>query len=125
MKIKVKKLKRPRVVIGNPAVNNKTSFKSLFGKKPKGAYKFINVQASLGWRSLIIHWAVKGIGFGEVTYYIDDKGQLNVDTEGVSPEFCQQLVAEFLKRVKQGKIKLDITSLPKFMETLLTKAKVR
>lgn len=98
-----------RVVIGNEAVNNDNaaeamSFLNPKSKKPKG-YKFVGLECSVYAGAVVISWACKGIGFGELTFYIRD-GKLGMDEEGMSEEFVIAAMTEVVKREKSGKLKV-------------------
>lgn len=94
-----------RVVIGNEAVNNDNvvaamSFLNSKSKKPK-SYKFVGLECSVYAGAVVISWACKGIGFGELTFYIRE-GKLGLDSEGMSEQFSIAAMQEVIKREKKG-----------------------
>lgn len=94
-----------RVVIGNEAINSDNiadvmSFLNPNNKKPK-KYKFLGLACSVYAGAVVISWACKGIGFGELTFYIR-KGKLGMDSEGMSNEFTIAAMQEVIKREKKG-----------------------
>jgi hypothetical protein len=114
-KQKTKKSKKvklgPRVVIGNEAVNQDNlseamDFLNPKKQAPKG-YKFVGLACSVYSGAVVLSWACKGIGFGEVTFYLRD-GKLNLDNEGMSDEFVVALMTEAVKREKKGNLTVKV-----------------
>lgn len=113
-----------RVVIGNEAVNESNiteamDFLNPKSKKPKG-YKFVGLACSVYSGAVVLSWACKGIGFGEVTFYIRD-GKLGIDTEAMSDEFVIALMTEAVKREKKGTLTVKVESpLARILDRLWT-----
>jgi hypothetical protein len=76
-------------------------FEKAFGKKPKKGYKFTGLGYSFGYRSIIISWTCKGIGFGQLALIFDDTG-LAIDSELMTNEFIISALNETIKRIKKG-----------------------
>jgi hypothetical protein len=100
-----------RVVIGNGAVNENNlveamSFLNPKSKKPKG-YKFVGLDCAVYAGAVVLSWACKGIGFGEVTFYLQE-GKLSLDSEGMSKEFVTALMKEVVKQEKKGQLKIKV-----------------
>ena len=117
-----RKKNRSRVVIGNAAVDSRETLSQAldFSKKPKRTKnKFLNVAVDLYPTALVISWAVAGVGFGEVTYFIK-KGKIQLDSEGMSNLFVKELQSEVIKRYKNKKLTIKIADnlLEKFFEGL-------
>lgn len=49
---------------------------------------FINEE----YRGMVVEWGCEGIGFGELTMCFDEKGEVTMDTEGMSNEFVKALL---------------------------------
>ena len=75
-------------------------FEKLFGKKPETGYIFTHIRVSVGWRAIIISWGAQGVGFGETTIFMDKK-KINIDTECMGKVFCDAVVAEAVKQMKE------------------------
>lgn len=100
-----------RVVIGNEAINQENISEALDflkpnSKKPKG-YKFVGLACSVYAGAIVFSWACKGIGFGELTFYLQN-GKLNLDTESMSDEFVVALMTEAVKREKKGTLEVKV-----------------
>jgi hypothetical protein len=96
-----------RVGIANLAVTKNNLAKALdFSKKPSKKYRFLDVAIGIYPGALVLSWAVEGVGFGEVTYYLN-KGKLGLDSEGMSDEFVMALQQEVLKKQKTKKLKIQ------------------
>ena len=107
MKKKSKKIKNPRIVLNS--VLDGTTEALDFNKKTKG-YKFLNILIEFGKKAIIINWAAQGMGFGQVTYYFNEKNKMVRDAEGLKDNFCNALLKEIEKR-QSDKLKVKIKGL--------------
>lgn len=78
----------------------KDIFQKLFGEAPTKGYEFTHIKASIGWRSVVISWVAKGIGFGETAIFIEKK-KIKIDTECMSKAFCDAVVEECIRQMKK------------------------
>ena len=76
-------------------------FESAFGKAPKKGYKYNSLHYEFGWRSIVISWSCRGIGFGQLVLIFTPKG-LEIDSEGMSSDFIESTLNETIKRLKKG-----------------------
>ena len=96
-----------RVVIGNSAVTAENLNQALdfFKKKKAGVYKFLKVTVVIYPGALVLAWAVKNLGFGEVTYYLN-QGKIQVDAEGMNDKFVQALHREVIKQHRKKQLEI-------------------
>ena len=47
-----------------------------------------------------IQWVCKDIGFGELTFYVKDKGKVFCETECMNREFIDQVMKHFLDSIE-------------------------
>jgi len=94
--LKIKAVKEDNVTEEN---NGPDLFERAFGKEPKVGYDFKSVEIGCYWRAIVIRWSATGIGFGEIALVIEDK-KIKIDTECMSKEFCDALIAEAVKKIK-------------------------
>jgi hypothetical protein len=112
MKNKKKPLKISKgVVIGNLAVSKDNlleALPSINKNKPKKV-KILNIVCSIYKTAFVFSWSAKGIGFGEVTYYINDDGKLSLDDERLNREFVLELQKEIVKRFKKNTLEIRVS----------------
>lgn len=117
MKNKTKPLKlSKKIVIGNSAISKDNILEALptTSKKITTNKKVLNVTCNIYKSAIVFSWAIKNYGFGELTYYIDDNGNLKIDDECLSLNTIQLIQSEIIKRFKKNK--LSITLRPDSLE---------
>lgn len=55
------------------------------------------VISGFGPKAFVIDWATKGAGFGQLSIYIDETGQLRCDTETMGRAFAQEVLSKLLE----------------------------
>lgn len=111
----MKKVKKPKVVIGNPAISPENISQALDFLNPKKRssksenkkYKFLDVVLGVYPGALVISWAVKSVGFGELSFYLSE-GKIKMDSEGMSQEFVSAAIKEVLKKHKKKTLKINL-----------------
>lgn len=118
--------KKISVSIVNKAFNGlkNKSVVNLFKKPKSKAKNFKNIEISCGENHFVISWAKQGVGFGEVTFYIQDNN-LMIDDEKTGKEFYNSLIKETFKRVVNGKIKINRKNLLNFLLSINSLIKER
>lgn len=97
-------------VILNPVVTDKVlEDLEMFTDKPapKKRFKLLNLTVEINDRALIFNWAVKRIGFGQITYYLDHKGKIAIDTEGMNDDFVDFVLKKARERYKNGSLLIE------------------
>lgn len=124
----MKKKNTPKVYLANKAARKSLAnqtFSQLFtSPAPSSGYQFLNVDYSFSRTGIILQWAAKGLGFGEVSLYLANKKVL-IDDEGMGKAFCDALVAKFFQKLdhEPGSHKLNSLFLQHFYNQVQWKKK--
>lgn len=82
--------------------DDKDIFEKAFGKEPLKAYDITFAQVSCGWRSAVVQWSAKGIGFGELAIIIGDDNVIYADTEHMGKKFCDAVMEKLYENMEKN-----------------------
>lgn len=123
--------KKPRVVIGNPAITEENigealSFLTNMGeKKPKRKKdKILSVAVSAWPGAIAVSWSAADVGFGEITYRFHE-GKVEEDAEGMNDEFVQLVMEKVSELHKKNELKIILAQdlIPNLLSRLKTESR--
>lgn len=106
--------KRKAGVILNPVLDQISEPVDMMKKKPKKEpYKVLSASIEFAPRALVIHWVIKYVGFGMLSYYFDKNGKICKDLEGLNEELVSTIfkfLEKELTNKKSKKVKISENS---------------
>lgn len=99
-----------KLKIGNLAVNKKNIKDAMpkINKRFPKKFKVLSVVCSLYFKAIVFSWSVKDVGFGEIAYYLDEKGNLKLDDENLSPDLLKAIQTEIIKQFKKNTLQINM-----------------